>query len=49
MNRRPNLLAAITLTAAAALTRAAEEQPLPNGEFGAEQDVIVQEIQAINR
>ncbi|GAA2621914.1 hypothetical protein GCM10010307_06060 [Streptomyces vastus] len=26
-----------------------EEQPLPNGEFGAEQDVIVQEIQAVNR
>jgi enoyl reductase len=25
------------------------EQPLPDGEFGAEQDVIVQEIQAINR
>nr|WP_241266994.1 hypothetical protein [Streptomyces scabichelini] len=25
------------------------EQPLPNGEFGAEQDVIVQEIQAVNR
>ena len=25
------------------------EQPLPNGEFGARQDVIVQEIQAINR
>lgn len=25
------------------------EQPLPDGEFGAEQDVIVQEIQAVNR
>lgn len=25
------------------------QQPLPDGEFGAEQDVVVQEIQAINR
>ncbi|MGI5197657.1 hypothetical protein ACQEVY_29180 [Streptomyces sp. CA-288835] len=25
------------------------EQPLPDGEFGAQQDVIVQEIQAVNR
>ncbi|MFD5697538.1 hypothetical protein [Streptomyces lasiicapitis] len=25
------------------------EQPLPDGEFGADQDVVVQEIQAINR
>lgn len=25
------------------------DQPLPDGEFGADQDVIVQEIQAVNR
>ncbi|MFD0307596.1 hypothetical protein [Streptomyces sp. NPDC127119] len=30
-------------------TGVAGEQPLPNGEFGAGQDVIVQEIQSINR
>ena len=26
-----------------------QEQPLPDGEFGAEQAVVVQEIQAVNR
>ncbi|WP_405908314.1 hypothetical protein OG742_27220 [Streptomyces sp. NBC_00828] len=30
-------------------TGVAQEQPLPDGEFGAEQDVVVQEIQAVNR
>ncbi|WP_405908309.1 hypothetical protein OG742_27195 [Streptomyces sp. NBC_00828] len=30
-------------------TGVAQEQPLPDGEFGAEQNVVVQEIQAVNR
>lgn len=30
-------------------TGVAQEQPLPDGEFGAEQAVVVQEIQAVNR
>ncbi|MCX4974002.1 hypothetical protein [Streptomyces sp. NBC_00620] len=30
-------------------TGVAQDQPLPDGEFGAEQDVVVQEIQAVNR
>ncbi|MEU4980510.1 hypothetical protein [Streptomyces sp. NPDC021969] len=30
-------------------TGVAEEQPLPDGDFGGEQDVVVQEIQAVNR
>ncbi|MGW3409802.1 hypothetical protein [Streptomyces sp. NPDC000888] len=30
-------------------TGVAQDQPLPDGEFGAEQNVVVQEIQAVNR
>jgi hypothetical protein len=52
VNRRPTLFAAAALTGVAEISwtsSTGQGGDLPNGTFGADQDVVVQEIQAVNR